>query len=197
MNSKKPLIAAVLSGLLAAAGCSTLDVHADKDPAADFSKYKTYEWTTKSKGAEATDVTGHPSDLVEDRIHRAVEAQLNAKGLRPVDAAIGEKPDIYVTDHTSLKERIEGDWSGVDLGLGYGFGPWYGMAWNAPYAPARQYTEGTLVIDLIDADTHRLVWRGIATDEAPAPEKSAEKVDQAVAETFKKFPIGPGATGAG
>jgi hypothetical protein len=46
-----------------------------------------------------------------------------------------------------------------------------------------------MVVDLFDAKTKRLVWRGIATDTISSdPQKNAMKIEKAVEKMFKKFP---------
>ena len=55
------------------------------------------------------------------------------------------------------------------------------------------YQVGTLVVDLVDADSGRLVWRGTATDTiVHSQEKKAKKIRKAAVKLFKKFP--PGST---
>ena len=52
------------------------------------------------------------------------------------------------------------------------------------------FVEGTLIVDLFDASTKKLVWRGIATDTlSDTPAKNAEKIQKATKKMFeKKFP---------
>ena len=55
------------------------------------------------------------------------------------------------------------------------------------------YTEGTLVIDLVDMDEKELAWRGIATgtvQENPDPQKSQQRLDSIVAQILANFPPG-------
>jgi hypothetical protein len=174
---------AILSAFTSA--CSNLRVKSDFDPQADFSGYKTYSWLPEDHPSAAADSSGVPSDLVEQRIRTSIERQLLTKNLRP--AMAGTTPDLYVTDHQIQRERIDTTGSGSGMGLGYGFGSWGGGASSSIY-DVRSATEGTLVIDLVDTRSSRLVWRGMATDPVPAPEQSAGRIDQAVAETFKKYP---------
>jgi hypothetical protein len=48
---------------------------------------------------------------------------------------------------------------------------------------------GVLVVDLLDAASGRLIWRGIATGNvAKKPEKRGEKLDNTMAKMFKGFP---------
>ena len=50
--------------------------------------------------------------------------------------------------------------------------------------------EGTLVVDIFDSQSKKLIWRGKATEAlSTKPEKNAEKLDKTVADLFKKFPL--------
>ncbi len=48
---------------------------------------------------------------------------------------------------------------------------------------------GTLVVDMFDAKTKNLVFRGIAEDElSDNPEKNKKKLEKASTKMFKEFP---------
>jgi hypothetical protein len=54
-----------------------------------------------------------------------------------------------------------------------------------------EYVVGTLVVDIFDAKTKNLMWRGIAQDElSDKPEKNIKKVAKASDKLFKDFPPG-------
>jgi hypothetical protein len=173
----------IIASVLAA--CSTLRVSSDYDPKANFSQYRTYAWP-KEHASMAVDISGVPSGLIEQRIRSAVDAQLQVKGLRKVKDE--ERPDLYVYDHVTQRQKLESYGAGFGLGYGYGYGPWGVGGIASPIYNIRQYTEGTLVLDLVNAQNHQLVWRGIASDIVEEPKKSAEKIHHAVAETLKEFP---------
>jgi hypothetical protein len=55
----------------------------------------------------------------------------------------------------------------------------------------RQYEEGTLVIDFVDAASRKLVWRGTgsgALESEPTPEETTRGIDRAVAKILEQFP---------
>jgi hypothetical protein len=68
----------------------------------------------------------------------------------------------------------------------------YGYDWRGfprEYTQIDQYEQGTVIIDVIDPATHRLMWRGegkaaVSTD----PEKYANTLRKAVREIVKRFP---------
>ncbi|HUP56674.1 MAG TPA: DUF4136 domain-containing protein [Bdellovibrionota bacterium] len=178
---------ALIVGLGLATACSTLEVHTDHDPRANFSEYKTYAWAPESSSKRAADISGVPSELIERRIRSAVDASLSSKGLKLAETP--EKADLLVDDHLTQREQVESSGTSVGVGYGGGYGPW-GAGIGFPVGNVRQYTQGTLVIDLIDADTKKLVWRGIASDALETPENSQEQINDAVAETLERFPPG-------
>jgi uncharacterized protein DUF4136 len=145
-------------------------VNVDSDPAAPFATYKTYAWV---------DGTPAPSPLNEDRLHMSVDAHLALKGLRMNTT----NPDVVVVTHVTTKEHQE-------LAVS-GFG--YGAGWGGGYGTANVETsiEGTLVVDLYDAHTKKMVWRGVATATASdKPTKNTAKMNKALDKMFEKFPIG-------
>jgi hypothetical protein len=74
-----------------------------------------------------------------------------------------------------------------------GFGGWRGSGGTGEATITPQnYKEGTVVIDMYDVKTKRLIWRGSAegtlSDKA---EKNQKKLENAVAKMFKDFPPYP------
>jgi hypothetical protein len=54
------------------------------------------------------------------------------------------------------------------------------------------YKEGTLVVDMFDANTKKLLWRGNATDTlSDKSDKNIKKLDKSVEKMFKDFPPKP------
>ena len=80
---------------------------------------------------------------------------------------ISENPDVLVSMFTKSREKIDVynnnyyGWYPYYYGGGYyGGGPYgYGFGYNNVYTS----TEGTLFIDLIDANKKELVWQGMGT----------------------------------
>jgi hypothetical protein len=135
----------------------------DSNPSAPFGSYKTYAWTQGTPASES---------LMEQRIHAGVAAQLAAKGLTPTDAT----PDLFVATHAVTQDHPQL----VVNGFGWGLGG---------TASVENYTVGTLVVDLYDAKTRQMVWRGVATDSvSDKPQKNAERINKALEKMFAKYP---------
>ena len=51
------------------------------------------------------------------------------------------------------------------------------------------YQVGTLIVDLWDAKTKKLIWRGVASDTlSDSPQKNQGKIDKVTEEMFKRYP---------
>jgi hypothetical protein len=146
----------------------------DFDRAADFSKYRSYAWV---RGTNLDDPLNH------NRIVRAVDAQMASKGLAVVDA--GASPDLLVAYHATFDKSLA--INGFSSGWGgYRFG---GMRTGS--VRADEITVGTLIVDMVDARTKTIVWRGMATkdlDVNAKPEKRDKSINQAAAKLFKHYP---------
>jgi Domain of unknown function (DUF4136) len=154
-------------------------VSTDYDHATDFSNYHTYSWIKLQV----------EDPLWEDRVMRAVDTQLAAKGWTKAPGA----GDASVAAYGSTKTRktLQTWYDGFGGGWRWrGFGP--GMATTV----VEDTPVGTLMVDIFDTPTTKLIWRGIASDTLTGnPEKDEKKMDKVVSEMFKKFP--PQAKGSG
>jgi hypothetical protein len=158
----------------AVAGCSSTQVNTDYDPRARFSQYRTFE--VEPGRVVERDAPGGDDTLVKDRIESAIENNLEAKGLQETKA----DPDLIVRYTAGAKtvEEIEDEW---------------GDAWDDEFDTpwVEEYTVGTLVIDIVDADTNKTVFRTIAKAE-DEDFRSEEFVRGAVEKALKKYPPEPG-----
>jgi uncharacterized protein DUF4136 len=51
------------------------------------------------------------------------------------------------------------------------------------------YLQGTLIVDLYDAKTRKMVWRGVATDTvSDKMSHSTEHIDEASGKMFEQYP---------
>jgi len=145
-------------------------VRVDYDHSANFAKYRTFSWIKQP-------VT--PNDpFMQQRIISAVNTQLMAKGLQLMDS----NGDLAVAVNVATQEK-------QTLSTFYdGFGPWvWGM--GGATTTVETYTEGTIVADLFDAQTKKVVWRGAATKEVSnKPEKVTQQVEKAIDKLFKNYP---------
>jgi hypothetical protein len=148
----------VIAALFVVAACSSNPVATDYNPQYDFAAIRTYGWLATTGKSEDPMVY---NDLVDERIRRAVDDQLALRGWKKVEKG---NADVLITYHLGMKDKIRVDSFYRDFGYypcyycrPYGYYGGYG-----PYSDVsvRQYTEGTLAIDLIDSRNMNMVWRG-------------------------------------
>src|ERR1700680_2638633 len=151
-------------------------VTTDFDHQANFSQYKTYSWQ-EIKPANS---------LWDARIKNAVDAQLAAKGWTQVDS--GGDVSVVAIKTTQTEKTLQTFYDGFGGGWRWrGFG---GMGEST--TTVQDYKEGTLVVDLYDAKTKQLIWRGSAEDTlSDKAAKNEKNLDKGVAKMFKKFPPEP------
>lgn len=153
--------------------CSSIDFNHDWDRDAAFGNYHTYAWLQRNQKSSY-------DTLIDKRVLSAVDAELRERGL----TLNAENPDILLTYHIGLQDKI----NVTDYGYRYSYDYW---GWGNRSIDVYQYTEGTLVLDIVDAATKELVWRGSATktvDESASPEKVDATIQSAVAGILSKFP---------
>jgi hypothetical protein len=167
-------LAAALVFALTGAVAFAQDVTFDFDRTADFSRYRTYAWV---RGTEVPDQFNHA------RIVAALGDQLASRRMVRVDAAA--RPDVFVAYHAVLGTEVEV--SGFSNGWGgYRFGPGVSRT-----VRAQEILVGTLVVDIVDARTRTIVWRGIAEKEIDVkakPEKRERNIHRAAVRLFAHYP---------
>jgi len=175
--------------LVLLAGCSTISVDTDYDKNADFAKYRTFRWISRS----AMRFDGEFNQLTDQRIRAAITDVLRARGIEEQ----AEGAQLTVAYHTGSRERTEvysSGWGGGGYYGGYraggygagGYGYWPGYGHSS--IETRTYVEGTLMVDLIDAEAKQLVWRGKAVGVVGDYESQEARIREAVTEMFKKYP---------
>jgi hypothetical protein len=174
-------IRAVVASLtmLLLAGCAS-NVVTDYDSAAVFGNYSS--WAFPERGGDSASF----ESLDDSRIRAAVERELNRKGL---DKAGADAADLLVTWQIVEEERLERSGLGFGLGIGRGNFGW-GLS-TAP--PIREVQEGKLVVELVDAQSERVVWRAASRrylNEDQSPEYRRELIDEVVADMFTEYPPG-------
>ncbi|HEX8040452.1 MAG TPA: DUF4136 domain-containing protein [Chryseosolibacter sp.] len=175
--------------VLILAGCAVTDF----DQTADFSQYKTYAW-----GKPEADVSNpvYRSELIDNRIRHAVENEFAKRGIVKNE----KNPDFIVRfkTHTEKKEQTYG---GDPYGyryFPYGIYP-YAFRWGWGYYPypwmsprnTKEYTEGTLVLDVIDRRSDDLVWRGSVSGNVDDVSVLKKQIAKAVKAIMKKYPVSP------
>lgn len=160
---------------LLAAGCAAgIPVEMDYDPGQDFSSFRQYAWH---------DQVNAPDQLVEARIRNAIDDGLTARGY--VKAESGDAPDFRVSFTAVAEQALNFD--SVSPSMGY-------RRWGAGIGTTtrvREYTRGSLVVDVIDPAGENLLWRGASARKLPqerGPEEKDRDVMEVVSAILQQFP---------
>jgi hypothetical protein len=168
--------------VLVATSCSTIKISSDFDRTVDFSSYKTYKFTDEALSLEI-------SDLNRNRLLRAVESELTAKGFTKADS----DPDVIID--LKLKGEQKQTATATSSGPGYGYGYGYAYGWGGGFSTTTinydTYVDGTLFVDMIDQKKKQLVWQGRGTktiDPDASEGKREQNINYAVKQIFTKYP---------
>ncbi|QUN06688.1 DUF4136 domain-containing protein [Shewanella yunxiaonensis] len=183
----KKLIFAAL--VLLIGGCSSLNTGWDYNPEVNFTQYKHYAWVPATKEASAQ---YQLNGLLDQRVREAVDADLARKGYIKVDA---KDADVLVNYLTKLDKRYKVDSINTSLGYSPFWGPhWYFGGSLQNNTQVKEYDVGTLIIDMVDAKTNKLVWRGTANGvirDYKTPQQRIAKMNEAVVGVLNNFPPKP------
>lgn len=177
---KSILFLLIVTGL--AIGCgSSVSVTSDYDKTVDFTKYKTFSFYHLK-------TSGQVSQLNADRIANAIKKEMIAKGY--VESS--DNPDILVNSVVVVEEKVAVTTSTNYYGYGGYYRP-YGY-WGYPSGASTdvstyEYKDGTMIIDIVDAKTEKLVWEGVGTKELKSNQKDPEEaIGYAVYKIMTNFP---------
>jgi len=190
----------VLSGLSA---CTSYDYYTAAINKTNLSNYHTFAWMP----AQNNGSNGINNDVADAKIKDATTSALISKGLR----LNPRNPDLVVTYTLKVGRGARtnyytpyyygGLYPGWGFGWGWGYRPYY-YAYGAPfayyggltYAEKEHYKEGTLIIDLVDTRTRRIVWRGFGVGEVHRnPQKTIDDLPKEVNGVLSQLQIEPGA----
>ncbi len=154
--------------LFLVAACATVKV--DKVDALHLTNYKKYAWVRPDTDSAKDLLRGN--SITENNIRAAVKGEFLKKGITEDE----QNPDLLLMYHIYTTKKTQTVANPVPMYpyYGYGFGPrafiyrgrivpigysGYYNPWNTGYH-TEQYTDGTLMIDVIDAKSNELLWRG-------------------------------------
>jgi Domain of unknown function (DUF4136) len=131
--------------------CASMTVGSHVERGLDFSHYRTYEWVPPD-ALPAGDARLLEDLEFLDHMQGAIEKALAARGYRRVTFG---GPDLLVHYHAAVSRRIDVDRLDRERGQCY-----------AAECRARVIDDetATLVLDIVDARTEQLVWRGWARE---------------------------------
>lgn len=152
-------VSLLTTGLLSACSSNQPSFDYDYDQEFNFASLKTYRWYDDVRASQLSEYRHFNGS--DKRIREAVDQELRRKGLVEGE---GDNVDFWLNYQKSSQktQRISGQDGGVHGGVGMGT---YGNSVGVGYSTGpsvRVYEDGTAILDVIDAKTRKIVWRGIA-----------------------------------
>lgn len=164
---------------------------------ANFGSIRTFAFkATPPMAPETYKTTTYDSPLQRERTYAAIAAQLEARGMTRDD----QHPDVYIVTHRTFKTDYTyfpgwGGWGGGPYWGGGYYGAGFYPGWGGGYGYGGYVSEellGTLTVDVEDAKSGALLWRGVETKhvhQTSKPYKRDKRVFEEVSDVFKHFPV--------
>ncbi len=181
-----------LIALLAFSSCSSVKFTADYDGDVDFTQHKTlsyYGWAEESDKIL--------TQFEKERIEKAFGDEFRKRGftLDERDGDIIVSLFIVVDQKkgaTAYTNHYGGGGPYGYGGYGYGAGWGWGMGYSSTSYNEYDYYVGTLVCDVFDSKTKKLIWQGVVSGEIDDNPKTRERnTPRVVKELMKKYPKKP------
>lgn len=181
------VIVAVAALSLIVGSCSSTRFIVDHDSRHDFSGYNTYSWFKLAAPPEKAKPPTEANTILTRRISWAIDGELANKGMTKTE--VGDA-DFLVTYSLVLQSRMVMYHTGWSAPYGYwGWGGWgWGGGWSGGRTTMDTYTEGTIIVDVLDTKSRTLVWRGIIERAFKKPNPDDDKIRSIVMRVMEDFP---------
>jgi hypothetical protein len=169
MKIRKALITSLVAVAMVTAVAFADQIRVDYDHSVNFGSYHTYSWLKVE--------TSNP--FLDTRVKDAVNQELAAKGWTEVPS--GGDVALVAVQTTRTKREVNTFYDG--------FGGWrMGGIGNAT-TTVQHYKVGTLVVDMLDGSSKKLIWRGSSSSACSGnPEKNTKNLDKEVQKMYQHFP---------
>jgi hypothetical protein len=168
-GSVKKILAILASMFLISVAALAQQVSVNYNHSQSFAQYHTYAWASQNQNQIQNSIL---AQVAQQDINNAMQA----KGLQMVQES--QNPDLILTANGGLRQQTSYSAWGM-RGIGGGMG---GIT-------PEQNVEGTMIVDLDDAKSKSLVWRGIAQNTLNNNgNKNQQMVEKAVQKMFKQWP---------
>lgn len=161
-------------------GCATMQVSSHVERGLDFSQYRTFDWGPRD-GLPLSDPRLEKDPFFRDEVEGAIEKQMAARGFER--STVSATPDVRIHYHASINQRLD-----------VRDDSYSGNCDDDDVCPGRviEYEAGTLVVDIVDERTDRLIWRGWAQDSVESVlgnrARLSRKIDEGVTRMFERLP---------
>ena len=172
--------------LLGVTGCSSLKVVVDRDSTIPIPPGSTWAWGPEPPERRPDELDPRVNNsIIHGRVKRSVEAVLAQKGFRRVDDT--QTADFLVYYRIGVRDARQVITQATPVAPMWGGWGW-GFYGPPPIVTSREvtYTEGSLMIDLVQRSTGKLAFRAIALDQdVTRADSSDEQMAQTVARTLR------------
>ena len=172
----------LLIGALAllTAGCASAPrITTNTSPAADFASFDTYNFMP----VLGTDRPNGEQTPLSAMLMSAMSREMSSRGYQRSD-----NPDLLINFFVNTERRMDvRQVPAPSTFHGFRFNRY--ATWGGYRTEVRQYTQGTLAIDLVDARQKVLAWEGIAQQRlgSSAQQITQEQVDDVVRQVMAEF----------
>ena len=145
------------------------EVKVDAEPGIDFTAYKTYGWSDNQEPA--------PNPVNHIRITRAIERELQAKGLKPSGT---EPPDLRLHYFGYIDKKVKGTSRQAES-----YQPTADVKTVVDFSRVK---EGTLILELFARTTGKLLWRGVAMEPVGPADETEAQINRMVKALVERYP---------
>ena len=167
--------------------CSGIQVSQDFEQGFDFSGLKTFAWDANEDNQWG--IAGS-NELADRRIRSAIESTLTSRQFSQADAA---KADFLVLYNVEVEQQISSSNVSGGVSVGRSTRGRHGSIGISTGSQVRTYEQGSLMIDVIDVASDKLVWRGNSSQALPDlsdPQRLTDHINATVAAILAQFPPG-------
>lgn len=177
----KKSIACIVAAILVSACSSVRIKDVDRAPAFTLSQYKTFSFYDIEASGDAL---GPKAQENAKLLMQAVSKQLNSRGLLYQEKG-GE---LLVNIGVSVMEEVQTrETSFANPGDRMGYVGQRSYKWEAGEVPIGTYRNGSVAIELVDAQANALKWHGVAESVLPEKEKNVPAlIEEAMAKLLSK-----------
>jgi hypothetical protein len=161
-------------------GCTFMKVSSDYDKNADYKAYKTFNFTQSIEGLR---VNADNKEIIKS----AIINEMNARGYKKSNSI---NADIWIHLFIVINKSVE---TTEVYSTPMGANPYqYSFGFSNTSVDFHNYTEGTLIIDIVDGTKKEIIWEGRASTPIDKDGTETEKeklINKIVKKIFKKYPV--------
>jgi len=178
----------LITAAIIAWSCSaSFKVNSDYDKTVDFTGYKKFALYNPDNLNKAI------SELNRSRVFGAIKSEMTKKGFVEDTTS----PDLLVNVVAIFEDRqsVSSTTTGGAMYGGYYGGMYGAYGWGGGTShtnvDVRHYKDGSLIIDVVEANSKKLLWQGTGNKEIDGPVKNPdETIPKAVGLIMASFPPG-------